>query len=198
MVSTYVPNTQADMYVETPPRTTSLQFRQIIKNSPPTSLLLCMFENEFEGAYFGTCSTSPDIRPSVSSKSSSPASYCLPTDNSDITLENMTQLIATAIELSMSKNNELSSFSSGNASIKYDNKSPKKKNNPFSRNLLNWGSIAKPTTSVLDNGKEELINHGIPVKEIKTTLRPMVVPTEFNHNFPKISLQRPQFARINY
>ncbi|KAI8637628.1 hypothetical protein BD408DRAFT_424255 [Parasitella parasitica] len=196
-------NTQPDTYLETPPRTTSLQFWQIIKNSSPSSLPLCsIFENEFKGADFDTCSASHTCYSSCSDSSNSSSLYCSSTDNNDITLERLSHVVAAAIKSSMSNSKCIYSFFSGNASIIYDKISSKKRNDQFSTSLSNWARSAtarpKLPNSVYDDGKDELIYHGISVNEIKTTLNPMVVSTKFNSNIPEIRLQRPHFARINY
>ncbi|KAI9260580.1 hypothetical protein BDA99DRAFT_512488 [Phascolomyces articulosus] len=50
----------------------------------------------------------------------------------------------------------------------------------------------------VDDGRRELMYRGIQVKEIKTTLKTMVIPHEVENPMPKVELQRPGFARINY
>ncbi|KAI8146914.1 hypothetical protein BJV82DRAFT_596994 [Fennellomyces sp. T-0311] len=50
----------------------------------------------------------------------------------------------------------------------------------------------------VDDGRNELMYRGIRVKEIKTTLKTMVIPHEVENPMPKVNLQRPGFARINY
>ncbi|KAF1799377.1 hypothetical protein FB192DRAFT_1286244 [Mucor lusitanicus] len=118
----------------------------------------------------------------------------------------MSNVIAAAIELSMSNNKRLSSLSAGNASIKYTKKWPKKKENRFSKHLFRWSSnpiTPSPTTPTLpkpmrvyDDGKQELLYRGIRVQEVPATLDPMIIPPLDCH--PDSLLQRPQFARISY
>ena len=50
----------------------------------------------------------------------------------------------------------------------------------------------------IDDGRRELLYRGIQVKEMKTTLKTMVIPHEVENPMPKVELQRPGFARINY
>ncbi|KAI9490372.1 hypothetical protein BDB00DRAFT_875421 [Zychaea mexicana] len=50
----------------------------------------------------------------------------------------------------------------------------------------------------VDDGRNELLYRGIRVKEMKTTLKTMVIPHEVENPMPKVELQRPGFARINY
>ncbi|KAL9544409.1 hypothetical protein MBANPS3_007646, partial [Mucor bainieri] len=193
--------------IKTPPRTTSLKFRQIIMNSPP-STLLSMFDDEFEQIDLNTSST-PDVgrssRSTASSSSSSTSSTSSQYCNNDLTLESMSNVIAAAIELSMSNSKRLSSLSAGNASIKYTKKAPQKKESRFSKQLFGWSSnpptpstntptLPKPMR-VYDDGKQELLYRGIRVQEVPTTLDAMIIPLDFH---PDSTLQRPQFARISY
>lgn len=187
--------------IETPPRTTSLKFRQIIVNSPPSSLL-SMFEDDFEDIDLQTPSSS-----NCSSRSTCSSSFSTEFGD-DLTLENMSNVIAAAIEVSMSSSKRMSSYSAGNASIKYSKELPKKKENRHSKNPFKWTSSVLTTTAttatttkpmrVYDDGKQELLFRGIQLKEVQTTLDPMIVSTEFTHGYPEITLQRPQFARFNY
>ncbi|KAG2206973.1 hypothetical protein INT47_008442 [Mucor saturninus] len=104
--------------IQTPPRTTSLQFRQLILQSPPS-----MFEDEFEEI----------------------------------------DLAETVTELKTK-----SSLEYGKASIIH----PKNLNTQrFSIRLFKW----KKNKVKFDDGKAELIYRGIPVKEIISTLDPMVL-----------------------
>ncbi|KAI9318696.1 hypothetical protein BX666DRAFT_1876871 [Dichotomocladium elegans] len=50
----------------------------------------------------------------------------------------------------------------------------------------------------VDDGRRELLYRGIRVKEIKTTLKTMVIPHDVENPMPQIKLERPGFARINY
>lgn len=54
------------------------------------------------------------------------------------------------------------------------------------------------TEDMPDDGRAELMYRGIRVKEVKTTLKTMVVPHEVENPMPQIKLERPGFARINY
>lgn len=56
----------------------------------------------------------------------------------------------------------------------------------------------RPSEEDIDDGKRELMYRGIPVKEIKTTLKTMVVPHEVERPMPNVKIERPSFARINY
>jgi hypothetical protein len=185
-----------------PPRTTSLKFRQIIMGSPSSSLL-SMFEDDFEDIDLETAS-----RNNCSSRSTCSSSFSTEFED-DLTLENMSNVIAVAIELSMSTSKCMSSYSEGNASIKYNKKLSKKKENRYVKNPFKWSSRVSTTTlttattttkpmKVYDDGKQELLYRGIQVKEVQTTLDPIIVSTEFTHDYPEITLQRPQFARFNY
>lgn len=188
-------------YIEMPLRTTSLKFRQIIINSPPSSLL-SMFEDDFEDVDLEAANSSNCRSRSTCSSSFSTES------GDDLTLENMPNVIAAAIELSMSSSKRMSSYYEGNASIKYSKKIPKKKEDRRSKNPFKWSSSVSTTTAitatttkpmkVYDDGKQELLYRGIQVKEVQTTLDPMIVLTEFTHGYPETILQRPQFARFNY
>ncbi|KAI8575384.1 hypothetical protein K450DRAFT_262160 [Umbelopsis ramanniana AG] len=46
-------------------------------------------------------------------------------------------------------------------------------------------------------GLKDLVDRGIHVKEIYTTMKTMVVPDEILNPMPSIKLERPRFARIN-
>ncbi|KAF7725210.1 hypothetical protein EC973_000376 [Apophysomyces ossiformis] len=50
----------------------------------------------------------------------------------------------------------------------------------------------------LDDGRDELLYRGIHVKEIKSTLKTMVIPDNVRNPMPEVKLERPGFARINY
>ncbi|KAI7885140.1 hypothetical protein K492DRAFT_172481 [Lichtheimia hyalospora FSU 10163] len=56
----------------------------------------------------------------------------------------------------------------------------------------------RPSEEDIDDGKRELMYRGIRVKEIKTTLKTMVVPHEVERPMPNVKIERPSFARINY
>ncbi|KAL0090041.1 hypothetical protein J3Q64DRAFT_1696428 [Phycomyces blakesleeanus] len=49
-----------------------------------------------------------------------------------------------------------------------------------------------------DDGRDELIYRGIQIKEIKTTLKTMVIPDHVRNPVTHVKLERPGFARINY
>ncbi|KAK4511323.1 Mitochondrial oxaloacetate carrier protein [Mucor velutinosus] len=191
--------------IKTPPRTTSLRFRQMIMNSPPSSPL-SMFDDGFEQIDLNsTCTDEVGCSLHSTTSSSSSSSSITECCGDDLTLENMSNVIAAAIELSMSNHKRLSSLSAGNASIKYTKKSTKKRENRFSKHLFRWST--NPTTSttttpilpkpmrVYDDGKQEPLYRGIRVQEVPTTFDPMIIPLDFH---PNSSLQRPQFARISY
>ncbi|KAI8149599.1 hypothetical protein BJV82DRAFT_662886 [Fennellomyces sp. T-0311] len=63
----------------------------------------------------------------------------------------------------------------------------------FSKSLL-FKSSRKKTE---EQGKQELSDAGVAVKEIKSTLGRMVVPADVVNPMPKFTLEKPQYARIN-
>jgi hypothetical protein len=82
----------------------------------------------------------------------------------------------------------------------------KKKQNRLSRMIFGWSSSKKPTPttiqkaslpSIYDDGREELLYRGIQVKELRTTLNPMVLPLANQIPQPQ-SIQRPEFTRLSY
>lgn len=174
--------------IKTPPRTTSLHFRQILSQSPPSSLL-SLFEEEFEDV---DLSTDDD---SISSSESVP-------------MDNLSYRIAAALKSSAMGDRNLSSLSSGNASIirsKSVNSGGSTKNsNRLSSRLFSWGknkrhsAPAKPSQQPprYDNGRAELLSHGVQVKEIQSTLHPIVV-SSISHIYPaKFQVYEPtEFAR---
>lgn len=54
------------------------------------------------------------------------------------------------------------------------------------------------TTTTADDGRDELLYRGIQIKEIKTTLKTLVISDEQRYPMPEVRLERPGFARINY
>lgn len=59
-------------------------------------------------------------------------------------------------------------------------------------------SSASATTGTTDDGRDELLYRGIQIKEIKTTLKTLVISDEARCPMPEIRIERPGFARINY
>ncbi|CEG84980.1 hypothetical protein RMATCC62417_18720 [Rhizopus microsporus] len=59
-------------------------------------------------------------------------------------------------------------------------------------------SASSPKAVMIDDGKDELMYRGIQIKEIKTTLKTLVISDEVRHPMPQVKLERPGFARINY
>lgn len=57
-------------------------------------------------------------------------------------------------------------------------------------------SASSPTKN--DDGRDELLYRGIQIKEIKTTLKTLVISDEARCPMPEIRIERPGFARINY
>ncbi|KAI8090680.1 hypothetical protein BDF21DRAFT_411812 [Thamnidium elegans] len=57
-------------------------------------------------------------------------------------------------------------------------------------------SASSPTKT--DDGRDELLYRGIQIKEIKTTLKTLVISDEARCPMPEIRIERPGFARINY
>lgn len=49
-----------------------------------------------------------------------------------------------------------------------------------------------------DDGRDELLYRGIQIKEIKTTLKTLVISDQARNPMPEVRLERPGFARINY
>ncbi|CAO3583375.1 unnamed protein product [Absidia cylindrospora] len=68
---------------------------------------------------------------------------------------------------------------------------------PRSSSSAAAGTSSVVTTPV-DDGLDELAYRGIQIKEIKTTLKPMVIPSNVTNPMPTVKLERPGFARINY
>ncbi|ORZ13126.1 hypothetical protein BCR42DRAFT_419235 [Absidia repens] len=68
---------------------------------------------------------------------------------------------------------------------------------PRSSSSATAGTSSVVTTPV-DDGLDELAYRGIQIKEIKTTLKPMVIPSNVTNPMPTVKLERPGFARINY
>lgn len=50
----------------------------------------------------------------------------------------------------------------------------------------------------VDDGRDELAYRGIQIKEIKTTLKTLVISDQVRNPMPEVKLERPGFARINY
>lgn len=50
----------------------------------------------------------------------------------------------------------------------------------------------------IDDGRDELLYRGIQIKEIKSTLKTLVISDEERFPMPEVRLERPGFARINY
>ncbi|CAO3590587.1 unnamed protein product [Absidia cylindrospora] len=124
-----------------------------------------------------------------------------------LTLESMSAVIAAAVQ--MSSGGIKSSLSMGHASIKQPQKQQEKVKRRFS--LFSWKkqqqqqqqeqidtSPRSSCSTVVDDGRDELAYRGIHIKEIKTTLKPMVIPTNVTHPMPIVTMERPGFARINY
>ncbi|KAG1449142.1 hypothetical protein G6F46_008166 [Rhizopus delemar] len=147
----------------------------------------------------------------------------------DLTIESMSAVIATAVQLSASGGGPPSSLSLGSASIlqpfsKLENKATNK--NRFS--LFSWRkqkekkedavvtvdsnltfsrssdedssspSSPRNSSTLPDDGKDELQYRGIQIKEIKTTLKTLVISDDVRNPMPQVKLERPGFARINY
>jgi hypothetical protein len=183
--------------IETPPRTTSLNVKQFISQSPPSSLL-SLFEDEFEDI---------DLIADNGSLTSCES-------REELTMDNMSNVIATALELASTGGKNLSSLSTGKASI-IRSKSiddHKKKSNRLSKRFFSWSGSSKSqkSTSVVssqpfilppryDDGKAELIFRGVRVKEIESTLDPIVLSSKMNIYSNNNSLvYKPVFDGINY
>lgn len=149
-----------------------------------------------------------------------PSSNRINNDNSlDIAIESMAEVIAAAVQLSASSGTP-SSLSLGSASILQPfskiEKNKRCKNNLFS--IFSWkkNTAVKDTKAVsskfdnaldskdtnsfqkLDDGKDELLYRGIQIKEVKATLKTLVISNHVRCPMPQVKLERPQFAYINY
>lgn len=183
--------------IKTPPRTTSLKFRQLILESPTSPLWF--FDDDFEEVDLNSNNPRNNSTPSLSSVST------VSDEQEDIELEAVSNAIVTTLQLYRSQDRNLSSLSVGSASIQHEPK-PKKRPNRisrvFSKAFSNKSSSSINTTNlstnavVFDDGREDLIYHGMPVTEIKSTLNPMIVSTEFKLTVSDIQLQKPEYAHI--
>lgn len=63
--------------------------------------------------------------------------------------------------------------------------------------LVTGGSNKKKPIKDDEKARQELAEAGIEVKEIKSTLGRMVVPDDVVNPMPKITLEKPQYARVN-
>ncbi|ORX45072.1 hypothetical protein DM01DRAFT_252008 [Hesseltinella vesiculosa] len=59
-------------------------------------------------------------------------------------------------------------------------------------------SSSSMVTTPVDDGLDDLVSRGIQIKEIKTTLKPMVIPKAISNPMPEVKLERPGFAKISY
>ncbi|CEP08885.1 hypothetical protein [Parasitella parasitica] len=59
-------------------------------------------------------------------------------------------------------------------------------------------SSSRASNVNIDDGRDELLYRGIQIKEIKTTLKPLIISDEQRYPMPEVRLERPGFARINY
>ncbi|KAI8647147.1 hypothetical protein BD408DRAFT_449249 [Parasitella parasitica] len=59
-------------------------------------------------------------------------------------------------------------------------------------------SSSRAFNAQIDDGRDELLYRGMQIKEIKTTLKPLVISDEQRYPMPEVRLERPGFARINY
>ncbi|KAI8096251.1 uncharacterized protein BX664DRAFT_323461 [Halteromyces radiatus] len=134
-----------------------------------------------------------------------------------LTIESMSAVIAAAVQMSANQGVK-SSLSMGHASIKPIDKKKKEDEQSKRRfSLFTWkkqqeeesqeeasvsssSSLSSPrsSSSQVDDGLDELSYRGIQIKEIKTTLKPMVIPANVTNPMPTVKLERPGFARINY
>ncbi|CAO3681042.1 unnamed protein product [Rhizopus stolonifer] len=57
-------------------------------------------------------------------------------------------------------------------------------------------SVSSP--KIADDGKDELQYRGIQIKEIKSTMKTLVISDDVRNPMPQVKLERPGFARINY
>jgi hypothetical protein len=145
----------------------------------------------------------------------------------ELTIESMSAVIAAAVQMSTSGGNP-SSLELGSASIvKTPTSPPLSPKRRFSTRIFSWrkstpaseitiptsdstltvssdDSLDSPRSSSTwpktpdDDGRDELVYRGIQIKEIKTTLKTLVISDEVAHPMPKVNLERPGFARINY
>ncbi|KAG2200426.1 hypothetical protein INT46_002293 [Mucor plumbeus] len=59
-------------------------------------------------------------------------------------------------------------------------------------------SGSRTSTTTADDGRDELLYRGIQIKEIKSTLKTLVISDEQRYPMPEVRLERPGFARVNY
>lgn len=67
----------------------------------------------------------------------------------------------------------------------------------FSKLVTGSSNKKKSSSSDDEKARQELAEAGIEVKEIKSTLGRMVVPDDVVNPMPKITLEKPQYARVN-
>ncbi|KAI8327459.1 hypothetical protein BD560DRAFT_457215 [Blakeslea trispora] len=128
----------------------------------------------------------------------------------------MSAVIAAAVQISSSSGRP-SSLSLGNASILQPFSQLErqkrgffcwKRPSPPSPTLDSTSSISsqeeedtqtpRHSSHLVDDGLDELVYRGIQIKQVKTTLKTLVIPDEVSHPMPEIKLERPSFARISY
>jgi hypothetical protein len=118
-------------------------------------------------------------------------------------LEAISNTIVSTIFLYRSKEYNLSSLSIGKASI--EQKPPISSENRLSRIFSKVSRLkqkqpaaSKEPPIVFDDGREDLIYYGVPVKEIKSTSGIMVLSTEFKQlSLSDVKLQKPKTALVN-
>ena len=140
----------------------------------------------------------------------------------ELTIESMSAVIAAAVQIS-SAGGQPSSLSLGNASILQPfSQLEKQKNQRYSFWPTRKSKPPKPavpaldanteeeetdedtqtprqsSSCVLDDGRDELVYRGIQIKEVKTTLKTLVIPDQISHPMPEVKLERPSFARVSY
>ncbi|KAI8330617.1 hypothetical protein BC941DRAFT_440303 [Chlamydoabsidia padenii] len=147
-----------------------------------------------------------------------PSPPLTPRNDEPLTIESMSAVIAAAVQMSATTGTK-SSLSMGHASIKPQEKQTQGGDDKVKRrfSLFSWKkqqqqeppalveststttiTSSPRSSSTVDDGLDELAYRGIQIKEIKTTLKPMVIPSNVANPMPTVKLERPGFARINY
>lgn len=191
--------------IKPPPRKSSLNFRQILLQSPHASLL-SLFEDEYEDVDLtkqerGSKRSSSS---SSSSNSSISAASTSATNHSHIPIN--PSIIAAAIQLSSLKGESISSLSNGNVSIL--RRKSRRRNNQQTikeapQHLFRWNSTGSNESSSISTQQQH--DHWLytksdkdrRAKEFVNTLHPMVEPSLFDL-LDKNYIQKPQFAFFRY
>lgn len=187
---------KASLIVNTPPRTTSLHFRHLILESPSISLR-SFLEDDMDDVDLNDNFLNSSVTSLVSSVST------ISDEENDSELEAISNTIVSTVCLYRSKEYNLSSLSIGKASIeqKPSISSKNRLSRIFSKVLRlkqKQPAASKEPSIVFDDGREDLIYYGVPVREIKSTSGIMVLSTEFKQlSLSDVKLQKPKTALVN-